>query len=175
MSWQNEMVIIVRHLIDDLDPNNYQFSDDRIEEAIVVAAQLIHNETEFNTAYTVEVDNRVLSPDPTLTPVGSDSKDDDFIALCCLRAAILFTASQIKTYSMKSIILRDGPSLLDMRGVVAGLKALHDDLTKKYDEVKLDYQTSKLGLGKAILSPYSPGSHPLNPSFYSVDGRSYGF
>ena len=52
MAWQNEMTIIIRHIIDDLDPTAYQFSDDRIEEAILVAAQLIHNEMEFAVDYT---------------------------------------------------------------------------------------------------------------------------
>lgn len=173
--WQNEMTIIVRHIIDDLDSTNYQFSDDRIEEAILVAAQLIHNEMEFNIDYSIEVDNRKLTPDPTLTAVGASDKDDDFIALCCLRAGILFTGSQLKTYSLKAITLRDGPSMLDMRGVVAGLKSLHDDLTAKYEQVKLDYQTSKLGLGKAILSPYSPGSFAWNSTYFMGDGRAGNF
>lgn len=170
MAWQNEMTIIVRHIIDDLDSTAYQFSDDRIEEAILVAAQLIHNEMEFTIDYNIEVDGRSLVPDPTKTPIGENPKDDDFIALCCLRTAILFTASQLKTYSLKAIAIRDGASSLDMRGVIIGLKALHDDLTKKYEDVKLDYQTSKLGLGKAILSPYSPGSDSANRGY--IDYRA---
>jgi hypothetical protein len=47
MAWQNELTIIVRHIIGDLDSDNYSFSDSRIEESILVAAQLIHNEMEF--------------------------------------------------------------------------------------------------------------------------------
>jgi hypothetical protein len=170
MAWQNEMTIIIRHIIDDLDSSAYQFSDDRIEEAILVAAQLIHNEMEFAVDYTIEVDNRTLTPDPTLTAVPPSNKDDDFIALCCLRTGILFTSSQLKTYSLKAIAIRDGASSLDMRGVIVGLKALHDDLVKKYEDVKLDYQTSKLGLGKVILSPYSPGSDSANRGY--IDYRA---
>ena len=67
MSWNNEMIIIVRHIIDDLDSTAYQFSDSRIEEAILVAAQLIHNEMEFVIDYNIEVDNGLLTPDPTTT------------------------------------------------------------------------------------------------------------
>ena len=170
--WQTEMTIIIRHIIDDLDSNNYQFTDSRIEEAILVAAQLIHNELEFSTQYIVDIPNKTISPDPTTTSVGEDPKDDDFIALCCLRASILFTGSQLKTYSLNSILIRDGASLLDTRTVISGLKALHDDLTQKYEAIKLDYQTSKLGLGKVILSPYSPGSFAWNSSYYNRDGRA---
>jgi len=82
MAWQNELTIIVRHIIGDLDSDNYSFSDGRIEESILVAAQLIHNEMEFLVEYNIEVDNGSLTPDPTTTPVGSSNKDDDFIALC---------------------------------------------------------------------------------------------
>ena len=80
MPWENEMVIIVRHIIDDLDSTAYQFSDSRVEEAILVAAQLIHNEMEFNVDYNIEVDNGFLTPDPTTTPVGTSNKDEDFIS-----------------------------------------------------------------------------------------------
>lgn len=170
--WQTEMTTIIRHIIDDLDPENYQFSDSRIREAILVAAQLIHNELEFSIQYIVNISDGTLSPDPTTTSVGEDSKDDDFIALCCLRAGLLFTGSQLKTYSLSSVMLKDGPSILDTRSTISGLRAIHEELVKKYEAVKLDYQTSKLGLGKAILSPYSPGSFAWNSSYYNTDGRA---
>jgi hypothetical protein len=170
MAWQNEMVIIVRHIIGDLDPDNYSFSDSRIEESILVAAQLIHNEMEFLVDYNIEVDNGLLSPDPTTTPVTPSNKDDDFIAICCLRSGLLLTNSLLRTYALKAFSIRDGASSLDMRGVVAGLKIVNDDLTKKYEDVKLAYQTGKLGFGKSILSPYSPGSDSANRGY--IDYRS---
>ena len=170
MAWQNELTLILRHIIGDLDPDNYSFTDSRLEESLLVAAQLIHNEMEFNIIYTIEVDNAILSPDPTLTSTGYSDKDDDFIALCCLRAGLLLTASQLRTYSLKAISIRDGASSLDMRGVVQGLKMVHDDLSKKYEDVKLSYQTGKLGLGKVILSPYSPGADSANRGY--IDYRA---
>ena len=39
MSWQNEMALIVRHLVNDLDSSDYTFTNDRLEEAILVSAQ----------------------------------------------------------------------------------------------------------------------------------------
>ena len=170
MPWQNEMTIIVRHIIGDLDSDNYNFSDSRIEESILVAAQLIHNEMEFFIDYTIEVDNGSLTPDPTTTGVSTSNKDDDFIALCCLRSGLLLTNSLLRTYALKAISIRDGASSLDMRGIVAGLKMINDDLTKKYEDVKLNYETGKLGFGKVILSPYSPGSDNANRGY--VDYRA---
>jgi len=170
MPWQNEMTIIVRHIIGDLDADNYNFTDARIEESIVVAAQLIHNEMEFFVDYTIEVDNSSLIPDPTITPVYPSNKDDDFIALCCLRSGLLLTNSLLRTYALKAFSIRDGSSSLDMRGIVAGLKMVNDDLTKKYEDVKLAYQTGKLGFGKVVLSPYSPGADSANRGY--IDYRS---
>ena len=170
MPWENEMVIIVRHIIGDLDSDNYSFSDGRIEESILVAAQLIHNEMEFLVDYNIEVDNGLLSPDPTTTPVASSNKDDDFIALCCMRSSLLLTNSLLRTYAMKAISIRDGSSSLDMRGVVSGLKMVNDDITAKYEDMKMAYQTGKLGLGKVILSPYSPASDNANRGY--IDYRA---
>ena len=170
MAWETEMTIIVRHIIGDLDSDNYNFSDSRIEESILVAAQLIHNEMEFFIDYTIEVDNGSLTPDPTTTGVSTSNKDDDFIALCCLRSGLLLTNSLLRTYALKAISIRDGASSLDMRGIVAGLKMVNDDLTKKYEDVKLNYETGKLGFGKVILSPYSPGSDNANRGY--VDYRA---
>ena len=47
MTWQNEMSIILRHLVNDLDSSSYTFSDDRIEETILVASQLVLHEIDF--------------------------------------------------------------------------------------------------------------------------------
>jgi hypothetical protein len=170
MAWQNELTIIVRHIIGDLDSDSYSFSDSRIEESILVAAQLIHNEMEFVIDYNIEVDNGLLTPDPTTTSVPPSNKDDDFIALCCLRSGLLLTNSLLRTYALKAFSIRDGSSSLDMRGVVTGLKIVNDDLTRKYEDVKMAYQTGKLGLGKVILSPYSPGSDNANRGY--VDYRA---
>ena len=77
MSWQNEMTIIVRHLINDLDSSSYTFTDSRIEESILVSSQLVLHEVDFESSYTVDVDSLTLTPDPTAN-TGSDGKDDGF-------------------------------------------------------------------------------------------------
>lgn len=165
MAWQNEMVIIVRHMINDLDPTNYEFGDSRLEEAILVNAQLVKNELDFYNTYYVEVDNRLLTPDPTTTATNTSNKDDDFIALCCLKTAIMITGGQIKYYSLRAYSIKDGPTSLSMDGVVKGLTAINKELNDKYEQAKLDYQTCRAGFGKAILSPYSPGSFAWNNSY----------
>ena len=51
MAWQNEMVLVLRHIIDDLDPNNYTFSDARLEETILASTYLIQVDMEFINNY----------------------------------------------------------------------------------------------------------------------------
>lgn len=154
MAWQNEMSIILRHLVNDLDSSSYTFSDDRIEETILVAAQLVLHEMDFENTYTVDVDSSSLSPDPT----AASNKDDAFISLVCLKSSYILLGSEIRTHSLNSISLRDGPSSLDLRGIVQGLNILFTDIVKRYDEAKIQYQLGGSIAGQAVLSPYSPGS-----------------
>tara|TARA_R100000005_G_C4983593_1_gene192560 strand:+ start:989 stop:1498 length:510 start_codon:yes stop_codon:yes gene_type:complete len=153
MAWQNEMALIVRHLVNDLNSSDYTFTDSRIEESVLVSAQLAALEVDFENTYAIEVDSLSLSPDPT----DSSNKDDSFINIVCLKTAQMLLGSELKTHSLNAISLRDGPSALDLRGIVSGLKILFDDINKKYDEAKTQYKLNGV-VGQAILGPYSPGS-----------------
>ena len=50
------MTLIVRHLVNDLDSTDYTFTDDRLEESVLVAAQLASLEIDFENTYTIDVD-----------------------------------------------------------------------------------------------------------------------
>jgi hypothetical protein len=153
MPWQNEMTLIVRHLVNDLNTSDYTFTDSRLEEAVLVSAQLASLEIDFEKTYTIDVDSVSLSPDPTIT----GDKDDSFINLVSLKTAHMLLGSEIKTHSLNAISLRDGPSALDLRGIVTGLKILFDDITVRFEEAKMQYKLNGV-VGQAILGPYSPGS-----------------
>ena len=51
MSWQIELPIIVRTLINDLDVTP-TYTDDRLQQTLVVAAQYVNREMNFNNEYT---------------------------------------------------------------------------------------------------------------------------
>ena len=124
MSWQGQMSTIVRHLVNDLDSSSYKFSDRRIETSILVASQLMVMNVDFNNIYTINVESCTLSPDPT----DSDTKDDPFVTLSCLRAACIIIGSEIRSESGNAISIKDGPSAIDLRGVTATLTVLYKDL-----------------------------------------------
>ena len=74
-----------------------------------------------------------------------------------LKSSKILLGSELKTHSLNSIALKDGPSSLDLRGIVQGLKVLFDDITRRYEESKMQYKLNGV-VGQAVLSPYSPGS-----------------
>ena len=170
MSWQGSMTTIVRHLINDIDSTSYTFSTDRVETTILVAAQLLIMNVDFNNDYDINVEAVTLSPDPTDT----DTKDDPFIALACLRAACIVIGSEIRKEAGNAISIKDGPSAIDLRGVTSTLTVLYQDLCKKYDESLIDYRAGNSVSGQSILGPYSPGSDHVRRGSYS-DGRSGGY
>ena len=170
MSWQGQMTTVVRHLVNDVDASSYTFATDRVETTILVAAQLLKMNVDFNNDYEINVEASTLSPDPTDT----DTKDDPFIALACLRAACIIIGSEIRKESGNAISIKDGPSAIDLRGVTNTLTVLYQDLCKKYEDALLDYRAGNSVVGQSILGPYSPGSDYVRRGMYS-DGRSGGY
>jgi hypothetical protein len=164
------MTTIVRHLVNDVDSSSYTFSTDRLETTILVAAQLMIMNVDFNNTYDINVETSTLSPDPTDT----DTKDDPFIALACLRAACIIVGSDIRKESGNAISIKDGPSAIDLRGVTSTLIVIYQDLCKKYEEALLDYRAGNSVSGQSILGPYSPGSNYIRRGMYS-DNRSGGY
>mgnify|MGYP006412278733 CR=1 FL=1 len=169
MAWQNEMVRIVRHLINDLDSSNYTFTDDRLEESILVAAQLLLKEVDFDNTYTVDTDSLNMSPDPTTLA----TKDDAFINLTCLKATCIILGSEVRTNALNAIVVKDGPSSIDMRGISAGFHVLYKDMCAKYEHYIMQWKAGNSIAGQAILSPYSPASDNIGRT--SSTNRSMNF
>lgn len=160
MSWQGEMTTVVRTLISDLDPSNYTYSNERLETSILVAAQIAMVEVDFENTYTVDVEQCYLSPDPTdpRTGLATANKDDAFINLVCLKTACLIMGSEMKTQALNAVRVSDGPSSIDYTAVAGNIKFLYEYACKTYEEYKFNYAAGNNAVGKAILSPYSPGS-----------------
>lgn len=169
MSWQGQMSTIVRHLVNDLDPNTYKYSDNRIETSILVASQLMIMNVDFNNAYNINVETCKLSPDPT----DEATKDNPFITLSSLRAACIIIGSEIRSESGNAISIKDGPSAIDLRGVTQTLTVLYKDLCQKYENLLLEYRAGSSVAGHAILGPYAPGADGITRN--NTDHRSGGY
>ena len=172
MSWQGEIGTIVRHLVNDLDSSNYTYSDSRIETAILVSAQIVCSEIDFENTYIIDVEQCRLSPDPTdsATPLVTANKDDGFINLVALKTACIILGSELKTHSLNSVRVTDGPSSIDMTAIAGNIRYLYENACKQYEEFKFNLKVGSSSVGKAILSPYSPGSDAINRSYDCVRG-----
>lgn len=172
MSWRGEIGTIVRYLVNDLDPSNYSYSDSRIETAILVSAQMVCSEIDFENVYIIDVEKCKLSPDPTdpTSPLATANKDDGFINLVALKTACIILGSELKTHSLNSVRVTDGPSSIDMTAIAANIKFLYENACKQYEEFKFNLKVGSNAVGKAILSPYSPGVDAINRSYDYVNG-----
>ena len=76
----------------------------------------------------------------------------------------------MKTQALNAVRVNDGPSSIDMTAVANYIKYLYEYSCKKYDEYKFNYAAGNNAVGKAILSPYSPGSDVVQRSYDYVRG-----
>ena len=151
MAWYNELVLILRHLIDDLDSSSETYDDDRLEEVLIVAAQLMTTQVDFDNSYTIDVDLHSISPDPT----SAGNKDDDFINLTCIKAACIILTGEAKSLAAQSYTIKDGPSSISVKGAYDATKNLLDQM-KLYLALAIQhYKAGNSVAGKAILTPYT--------------------
>lgn len=133
MSWQIELPLIVRMLINDLsDPPTY--SDERLLQTLAVAAKYVQFDVSLDNTYAVNVTTSTITPDPT--------GDDIFVGLLCLKSACIVDQSVLRTKAaMEGIRASLGPASLSVGGSLGGLKmileqgpcALYEELTSHWD------------------------------------------
>ena len=156
MAWTDDMPIIVRYLINDIDSTNYAYSNGRVKQTIVVAAQLVLNEIDFDKTYSVTVSTSGISPDPTAA-----TKDDAFINLVSLKSACLIATSELRTKSLDAVRVSDGSSSIDTGGVLKGFESLSKSMCARYEDAKIQYKAGNSVAGQAILTPYESPNFPV--------------
>lgn len=151
MSWQTEVTVLVRVLINDLGPE-YTYSDSRIEQAIVVAAQFIQFDINLDTKYTLDVVNVTMTPDPTLL----DPRDDIFITLLSLKTACIIDQSAYRTKAtLEGIRAALGPASLSVGGNLEGWRRILEmGSCATYDELTSHWDVKDAAAVRAVLSPF---------------------
>lgn len=150
MPWQDEMLPVVRVLVDDTDEDNARFSDDRLEQLIAVAALQVANELDFD--FTIDVANVTITPDPTEV----DTRNEWFINLVTVKAACILDRGAASKAAGQAIRIKDGGSEIDLRGVpMAKIEAIKRGWCAVYSELRDDYLTGQdTVVGAAVLSPF---------------------
>lgn len=164
MSWQQDLTIITRTLINDLnDP--YEFSDSRIQQVITVAGRYVQFDVNLEHSYTIDIVNNNISPDPT--------SDDDtvFIGLVCLKAACIIDQSKLRTKAaMEGIKAALGPASLSVGGSLEGIRMIIENgPCALYDELTSHWDVKDASAVRAVLSPFVGNN--FNPRYI----QSYGY
>lgn len=149
MAWQTEITQIVRNIIGDIDLSSPTYTDERIQEIILVSAQLLSTEVDFAQTYTIDVDELSLTPDPT-TP----TKDDGFINLVALRSACIIANSEFRTAANNAYNFADGPAKIDGRDVAESLYKNAQTICESFEKTKKSYKAGNNNAGAIIVGPY---------------------
>lgn len=144
--WQDDIVDIVRVLINDLE-STPTYSDERLENIILISAFQIVSENTFSYEYTVSISGGTISPDPV------DVNDKSFINLVSLKAACTIIEGEAKKYSLYSARISDGPSSIDMGPVAQNAAIRAKEACQRYNTAKILHQNGQLG--HIILTPYT--------------------
>lgn len=171
--WQPEMITLLRYVINDVDTSQQEFSDERLGNLLLSAAHLTLGSIDFKSDYVVDVAASGITPDPT-----SGARDNNFINLVILKAACLLSAGEYRIASNKGIALRDGPSSVDARGLIAAKKDIMEDSCEKYKQAEYEYRLGNSNVGEAIIGPhrnaiYGGRSTPMSEQNNRSGGYGY--
>lgn len=151
MDWETVLTIIVRSLIGDTNPAAYVYSDDRVAQAIVVAALLVSQDYQFSTVYTFDLSGVNIIPDPT----ANTSYDPIFIALVTLRAACMFLTNTMQSATLGAMKVGDGDDFVDNSGAANAYKNLiSTGPCVSYDNL-LNLLTRRNIKGRSVSSPFT--------------------
>lgn len=149
MSWQIEIPIIVRTLINDFSDQPV-YSDERILQIIAVAAKYVQFDVVLDYKYEVDVTNPNISPDPT------NNRDEIFISLVSLKAACIVDQSALRTKAaLEGIRASLGPASIAVNNSLQGFLAiLEKGPCAAYDELTSHWDVKDATAVRAILSPF---------------------
>jgi hypothetical protein len=166
MSWQIEIPLIVRTLINDLG-DSPTYSDERLQQVITVAAKYVQFDVVLDHKYDVNVAEAIISPDPT------DDDDDIFISLVSLKAACIIDQSALRTRAAaEGIRAALGPASLSVNGSVSGFIAILDKgPCASYDELTSHWDVKEATAIRAILSPFVGNKFDPRSLFSDNRGR----
>ncbi len=163
MSWQIEIPIIVRTLINDFSDQPV-YSDERIAQVIAVAAKYVQFDVVLDHKYEIDVANPNISPDPTT------DRDEIFISLVSLKAACIIDQSTYRTKAaMEGIRAALGPASLSVVGQSSAWNTILDKgPCAAYDELTSHWDVKDATAIRAVLSPFvgnkfDPRAIQLNP------------
>jgi hypothetical protein len=146
--WSDDMVLILRTLISDMDtPPKY--SDDRLKKLLLVSGQFVQTENIMPVYYTISTSAITITPDPT-----ADVRDDAFINLTCLKSACLLASSSLLGNSANGISVIENNYKFDNRGKFTNMQSTVTTWCEAYKEAQWENANQNRCPGRAIIGPY---------------------
>ena len=163
MSWQIEIPIIVRTLVNDLGDQPV-YSDERIMQVVAVSAKYVQFDVVLDYKYEVDVTGPSISPDPT------DNKDEIFVSLVSLKAACIIDQSTFRSKAVTEGIRASlGPASLSVAGNLSGWKTiLEKGPCATYEELTSHWDVKDARAIAAVLSPFVGNN--FDPSYIRYPG-----
>jgi hypothetical protein len=165
MAWFDDLVPMLRNIIGDYNPSDYTYTDVRLQELLVVAAQLVIVDVpNLATTYSVDITQLSISPDPT------SPRYDAFINFMVLKAACMTDEGLYRSKALASgIKAKCGPAVIETMGHIAGFKDLITfGPCKAYATLKYEFIFGNPNM-KAVLGPFV--SNTYYPPSYLHDHR----
>jgi len=161
MAWQDEMIITTRVLVNDLN-SPYDFSDDRLEQILVVAGKYVQFDVNLDHLYNIDVVEKTIAPDPTI------DNDSIFISLTCLKAACIVDQGTFRTKAaLEGIRTALGSANLSFGGSLTGWQAIIDHgACALYDELTSHWDVKNATAWSAVLSPFV--NNRFDPRYLNV-------
>ena len=153
MAWEETMTTMLRVLVNDTEsPQTY--TDDRMKQILVVAAQYVDMELSFDYSYTITVGATAAESDIAPDPVALD--DDPFVNLTVMKAACITDFSTFRTKALQAgVKAKCGPAVLDTLKHLDGFKQLLEfGPCQAYQAMKDNWVFGNGELCRAILSPF---------------------
>lgn len=155
MAWDEEMVSDLRILIADLaTPPAY--SDEQLAQMVLIGAKLARGTMRFRSTYAINTPAESLLPDPTLP----SSRDENFITLSVLKAAVVLVGSEIKAYNKQAVRIKEGTSEISLVRDPEEMKLMLLSFTQMYDD--------------ALYNAKAGGGTPLGQLVIGMSHRSGG-
>lgn len=163
MSWETDLVLMVRVLISDVvEPQTY--TDTYIKRVLITAGIIVDADIPFGTAYAYDISLLTIAPDP----VGLN--DSAFMSLVPLKTACILTVGEFRSALGQGIKVRDGDSAIDTSVSFKGYRDILElGPCKSYEKLRWALLASG-GIGKAVLGPHrTPGGNALSTISWYYD------
>jgi hypothetical protein len=169
MCWNEEMLIMLRVLINDLDDTDPTYSDDRLTQILVVAARYVNQDIEGS--YTINLAQQSITPDP------ADGSDGVFMNLTVMKSACLVDQGTFRTKAaLAGLEARLGPATMKTLGHLEGFKQLMTDgPCGAYRAMLLDYKLGSGTVCHAVMGPFIGNTFDPNSLNYNLEGNDNRF